>query len=78
MIIVGTAGYSYEDWIGPVYPEGTDKKEMLALYAREFAFTEVNSSYYRMANSFINGRISGATVVKSHLFLYISGKKLFL
>lgn len=53
MILVGTAGYSYEDWKGIVYPEKVDKKEMLSLYAQEFYFTEVNSSYYRMPNRFM-------------------------
>lgn len=72
MIIVGTAGYSYEDWIGPVYPEGTDKKEMLAFYSREFPFTEVNSSYYRMPNRFMFFHMQEKTpdgfqfVIKAH------------
>ena len=22
-ILVGTSGYSYDDWVGPFYPEGT-------------------------------------------------------
>lgn len=53
MIYVGTAGYSYEDWKGVVYPPKTDKKEMLALYAREFSFAEVNSSFYRLPSRFM-------------------------
>ncbi|MGB9803873.1 DUF72 domain-containing protein [Desulfofundulus sp.] len=53
MILVGTGGYSYEDWKGIFYPEKVDKKEMLSLYAREFSFTEINSSYYRMPNRFM-------------------------
>lgn len=52
MIVVGTAGYSYRDWIGPVYPEGIQPKDMLSYYAREFTFTEVNSTFYRMPNRF--------------------------
>ncbi len=44
LIHIGTAGYSYPDWIGPVYPEGIKKGEMLEYYAREFAFTEINST----------------------------------
>lgn len=53
MIIVGTAGYSYSDWIGPIYPKGLDKKEMLPYYAQHFSFTEVNSSFYQMPNRFM-------------------------
>lgn len=53
MILVGTAGYSYDDWKGVVYPEDVEKKEMLPLYAREFLFTEVNSTYYRLPNKYM-------------------------
>jgi uncharacterized protein YecE (DUF72 family) len=48
MIRIGTSGYSYEDWIGPFYPEGIAKGDMLLYYAREFDTTEVNSTYYRL------------------------------
>lgn len=48
MIYVGTSGYSYKDWVGPVYPRATENRDMLALYAGEFCFTELNFTYYRM------------------------------
>ena len=48
MIRIGTSGYSYDDWIGPFYPEGTAKGDMLLYYTREFDMTEVNSTYYRL------------------------------
>ena len=47
-ILVGTSGYSYDDWVGPVYPPGTDRREFLPLYAERFSFTELNFSYYRL------------------------------
>ena len=47
-ILVGTSGYSYEDWVGPVYPPGTDRRDYLSLYAERFTFTELNFSYYRL------------------------------
>lgn len=53
MFLIGTAGYSYEDWRGVYYPEDLDKKEMLSFYSREFSFTEVNSTYYAMPNRFM-------------------------
>jgi uncharacterized protein YecE (DUF72 family) len=49
-IYVGTSGYSYDDWVGPVYPPGLDKKNWLSFYAREFNTTEINFTYYRMPN----------------------------
>jgi uncharacterized protein YecE (DUF72 family) len=48
MIAVGTAGYSYKDWIGPFYPEGTREGDMLEYYCSKFDFVEINSSYYHM------------------------------
>lgn len=48
MTRVGTAGYSYKDWIGPFYPDGTKDTFMLEYYSQFFSFVEVNSSYYHM------------------------------
>ncbi len=47
-IIVGTAGYSYDDWLGHFYPEGTNKRNFLSHYAQHFPLVEVNYTYYRM------------------------------
>lgn len=46
MIYVGTSGYSYKDWIGPFYPEGTKQSGMLEYYARYFRCVEINATYY--------------------------------
>ena len=46
MIRIGTSGFSYYDWVGPVYPAGLPKRDWLAFYAREFSTVEVNSTYY--------------------------------
>ena len=48
MIHIGTSGYSYDDWIGPFYPEGTRKTEFLDYYQQHFGTTELNFTYYRM------------------------------
>ena len=48
MIRVGTAGYSYTDWIGPFYPAGIKKAEMLEFYSQHFSFVEINTTYYHM------------------------------
>ncbi len=48
MIYIGTSGYSYQDWIGPFYPEGTKSSDMLYYYAQHFNFVEINSSFYHM------------------------------
>ncbi|MGE5631275.1 MAG: DUF72 domain-containing protein [Caulobacteraceae bacterium] len=53
MIYVGTSGYSYKDWIGPFYPEGVKPGDMLSIYSGVFGFTEINSTYYKIPNSFM-------------------------
>jgi uncharacterized protein YecE (DUF72 family) len=46
MILVGTSGFSYDDWKGPFYPANLSKKDMLSYYARQFNTVEINSTYY--------------------------------
>ena len=46
-ILIGTSGYSYDDWVGPVYPAGTGKQDFLTLYSREFPVVELNFTYYQ-------------------------------
>lgn len=48
MTYIGTAGYSYKDWVGPFYPAGTKDGAMLEYYAANFDFVELNSTYYHM------------------------------
>ncbi|MFO8051414.1 MAG: DUF72 domain-containing protein [Thermoplasmatota archaeon] len=45
---IGCSGWSYEDWIGPFYPEGTRSKEMLKFYFSRFHMVEVNSTFYNV------------------------------
>ena len=48
MIRIGTSGFSYKDWVGPVYPRGLPAKEQLGFYAQEFSTVELNVTYYRV------------------------------
>ncbi|MCZ7665559.1 MAG: DUF72 domain-containing protein [Thermoleophilia bacterium] len=45
---VGTSGWHYDHWRGPLYPEGLASKDMLAFYAEHFRTVEINSSFYRL------------------------------
>ncbi len=45
-VYIGTAGFSYKDWIGTFYPQGTAQRSMLEYYSKEFPVVEVNSTYY--------------------------------
>ncbi|RLC67881.1 MAG: DUF72 domain-containing protein [Chloroflexi bacterium] len=50
-VLIGTSGFSYQDWVGPFYPEGLPKQEWLSFYAGEFATNELNFSYYRIPDA---------------------------
>lgn len=45
-LIYGTAGWSYDDWLGLLYPQDTVPADYLACYARNFPGVEVDSTYY--------------------------------
>ena len=71
---VGVSGFSYDDWVGPVYPDGTKKADMLPYYANELGFNvvELNFSYYTQpAVKTIEGLLSKTPddfefVIKAH------------
>lgn len=69
MILIGTAGYSYKDWKGVFYPEGLPDSEMLTFYAREFPFTEVNTTFYRMPNRFMLAKMAAKTPPEFQFFI---------
>jgi len=47
-VVLGTSGFSFDDWVGPFYPPGTSRPDMLAIYAQRFRAVEVNATYYRI------------------------------
>jgi uncharacterized protein YecE (DUF72 family) len=48
-ILVGTAGWSYDDWRGRVYPERAPASfDPLRLLAAHFDLVEINVSFYRL------------------------------
>ena len=60
-IVVGTSGYSFDDWVGTFYPKGTRKGDMLGYYARHFGCVEVNSTYYRIPHPIVLRRMEEKT-----------------
>ncbi|HHY45723.1 MAG TPA: DUF72 domain-containing protein [Firmicutes bacterium] len=48
MILIGTSGFSYKDWIGEFYPVGTKDGDMLRYYSVHFPAVELDFSYYTM------------------------------
>lgn len=58
-ISIGTAGFSYPDWIGPFYPKKLKKSQQLEYFSRFFNLVEINSTFYNlpsedMVNNWIN------------------------
>jgi uncharacterized protein YecE (DUF72 family) len=60
-ILVGTSGYSYDDWRGAFYPLQLKRGDMLEYYAREFRYTEVNSTYYALPSQQMMARLAERT-----------------
>ncbi len=51
MILVGTSGYSFDDWRGPFYPHYLKRGDWLNFYARHFPAAEINLTYYRIPSA---------------------------
>jgi uncharacterized protein YecE (DUF72 family) len=72
MIYIGTSGFSYDDWVGPYYPQDVKKTDWLTFYAQEFSTVELNSSYYGIPTTFSMERMAAKTpegfqfTVKAH------------
>jgi uncharacterized protein YecE (DUF72 family) len=51
---IGCSGWSYSAWQGPFYPANIDKSsDWLHYYASVFDYVEIDSSFYRMPNTFM-------------------------
>jgi uncharacterized protein YecE (DUF72 family) len=47
VIRIGTSGWSYDHWVGVLYPERTAVAARLGIYVEEFTTVELNASFYR-------------------------------
>jgi len=54
VVLIGSSGWSYDDWVGRFYPIEMAKKkgEWFAYYAQYFKTVEINSTSYRVPNEF--------------------------
>jgi uncharacterized protein YecE (DUF72 family) len=50
-ILIGTQGWNYAAWVGPLYPPGTRPSEFLSTYARAFRGVEVDSTFYAIPDA---------------------------
>jgi uncharacterized protein YecE (DUF72 family) len=47
-LFIGTSGWSYDNWVGDFYPDGTSKSDFLEYYVEQFNSVEVNATFYRL------------------------------
>jgi uncharacterized protein YecE (DUF72 family) len=67
-ILVGTSGWSYDDWVGRFYPIELAKKkgEWFSYYSEYFNTVEINSTFYRPPSDFqVQGWIKKARNLES-------------
>jgi uncharacterized protein YecE (DUF72 family) len=55
-LYIGCSGWSYSAWDGHFYPKGLESKKYLEYYSKVFDFVEIDSSFYRMPNTFMATR----------------------
>lgn len=69
-IYIGTAGWSYKDWVTNFYPKAQTKDfDWLRFYAQYFKIVEVNASYYTYLNpKVVNNWIEKVADVEDFLF----------
>jgi len=60
-ILIGTSGYSFDDWEGSFYPPGTPKGKRLDHYVQHFPCVELNSTYYRIPHPAVMVRLEEKT-----------------
>lgn len=59
VLLVGTSGFSYRDWIGPFYPEGTVQSVMFEIYQQHFNTVEIDYTYYAFPSARTMASLSG-------------------
>ncbi len=47
-IRIGTSGWHYVHWVGPVYPQDMPANAFLDFYGQHFGTAEVNATFYRL------------------------------
>jgi uncharacterized protein YecE (DUF72 family) len=47
-LYLGTQGFSFDDWVGPFYPQGTTARDYLEVYSNIFNSVEIDSTFYGM------------------------------
>ena len=64
-ILLGTSGWSYKEWIGPLYSK--EDKSMLRAYSKIFKTVEIDSTFYRYPSK---GMVMGWTKYSPEGFVF--------
>lgn len=66
-LYIGTSGWSYKHWEGPLYPPGLPQNERLAFFSKHFSTVEINNSFYCLPKkeTFVKWR---TTVARDFIF----------
>ena len=52
-VLIGTSGWSYDEWVGPFYPKSLTKKDFLVYYSKIFYTNEINTTFYNIPSRWI-------------------------
>lgn len=47
-VLIGTSGWSYDEWVGSFYPKGLRKEDFLTFYTKVFYTNEINTTFYNI------------------------------
>jgi len=73
-IIIGTSGYSFDDWKIAFYPENVVRRLWLPYYAQRFSCVEINSSYYAIPRDGILKRMADITPDRFRFTIKVPGE----
>ncbi len=60
-LYVGTDSFSWEEWVGAFYPEGTKPADYIAEYAKRYSTVEIDSTFYRIPSKAMVTKWDGKT-----------------
>jgi len=52
-VLIGTSGWSYDEWVGPFYPKSLTKKDFLLYYSTVFYTNEINTTFYNIPSRWV-------------------------
>jgi len=52
-VLIGTSGWSYDEWVGPFYPKSLTKKDFLLYYSTVFYTNEINTTFYNTPSRWV-------------------------